>query len=228
VENNEQIQSKTNDSYSIGDCMMSPQINELATSLAKAQSEFEIAGKASANPFFKSKYADLTAVVNASRPALVKNGLSVIQSVMNLSDGNSYLVTLLMHSSGQWIKSKAKHSPVKNDVQSLSSYNTYLKRMCYSSLVGVLTGDEDDDDGNAASGSNGNGYRSSQNEIQKINPTQLAIITKKIGDYTDIAVRMKNGYSVSNISDLPADKFDYIIDRIDEIKRKEYGTVEVL
>jgi hypothetical protein len=220
---NQQNQPATNDLSFGGDSMMSPQINELACALAKAQSEFEIAGKASANPFFKSKYADLTAVVNASRPALVKNGLSVIQSVMNMNDGHSYLVTLLIHSSGQWIKSKAKHSPVKNDVQSLSSYNTYLKRMCYSSLVGVLTGD-DDDDGNAASSAQNNGYRSAASS--KINATQLAIITKKIGEYTDIAVRMKNGYNVTDISDLPADKFDYIIDRIDDIKRKEYGLLD--
>jgi hypothetical protein len=130
--------------------LMSEQIDQLGTALAKAQVEFDIAEKNQKNPFFKSNYADLESVIKASRPALCKYGLSVVQSPFVGEDGNSYLITILIHSSGQWIKSKAKHNPAKTDVQSLSAYNTYLKRMCYSSLVGVSTG-EIDDDGNAAS-----------------------------------------------------------------------------
>ena len=128
---------------------MSEQIDQLATALAKAQAEFTIAGLNQKNPFFKSNYADFESIVAASRPALTKYGLSVVQNVFHFDDSH-YLVTLLLHASGQWIKSKAKHNPAKTDVQSLSSYNTYLKRMCYTSLLGVVTGDIDDD-GNAAS-----------------------------------------------------------------------------
>lgn len=129
---------------------MSEQIDQLATALAKAQAEFSIAELNQKNPFFKSTYADFESIVAASRPALTKYGLSVVQDVYCMDDGNHYLITLLLHASGQWIKSKARHNPAKADVQSLSSYNTYLKRMCYTSLVGVVTGDNDDD-GNAAS-----------------------------------------------------------------------------
>ena len=140
--------------------LMSLEIDQLATALAKAQGEMAVAGKNQKNPFFKSTYADFEAIINASRPALSKYGLSVVQPPFisesptstpeqsNSQIGNSYLVTMLMHSSGQWIKSIARHNPPKNDIQSLSSYNTYLKRMCYTSLIGVATGD--DDDGEAA------------------------------------------------------------------------------
>lgn len=127
---------------------MSSQIDQLATALAKAQAEMPVAGKNQKNPFFKSTYADFEAIINASRPCLTKYGLSIVQPPFIYEDGSSYLVTILMHSSGQWIKSKARHNPPKTDIQSLSSYNTYLKRMCYTSLVGVATGD--DDDGEAA------------------------------------------------------------------------------
>lgn len=129
--------------------IMSDQIDQLATALAKAQAEFTTAKKDKDNPFFKSKYADLESVVIATRPALTKHGLSIVQNVYRFNDGHHYLITLLLHSSGQWIKSKAQHNPQKSDIQSLSSYNTYLKRMCYSSMVGAVTGD--DDDGNDAS-----------------------------------------------------------------------------
>ncbi len=134
--------------------LMSAEIDQLATALAKAQAEMNIAGKNQKNPFFKSSYADFQAIIQASRPALCKYGLSVVQSpciLQDLANGgseNSYLVTMLMHSSGQWIRSMAKYNPPKNDIQSLASYNTYLKRMCYASLVGVVAGD--DDDGEAA------------------------------------------------------------------------------
>lgn len=153
--------------------LMSPQIDQLATALAKAQSEMPVAAKNQKNPFFKSSYADFEAIINASRPSLSKYGLSVVQSLFVFEDtahfhdktvdavhagqanaadnfvrSGSYLVTILMHASGQWIKSKARHNPPKNDIQSLSSYNTYLKRMCYTSLVGVAIGE--DDDGQAA------------------------------------------------------------------------------
>jgi hypothetical protein len=125
--------------------MMSPNIDQLATALCKAQSEMNIAERNQKNPFFKSTYANFEAIIAASRPALCKYGLSVIQSPFVGEDGNSYLITILMHSSGQWVKSKARHNPAKTDIQSLASYNTYLKRMCYASLVGVSTGGEDDD-----------------------------------------------------------------------------------
>ena len=134
--------------------LMSAEIDQLATALAKAQGEMSVAAKNQKNPFFKSNYADFQAIIQASRPALCKYGLSVVQppfiyeELADGSGGNSYLVTILMHSSGQWIKSKARHNPPKNDIQSLSSYNTYLKRMCYTSLIGVVTGE--DDDGEAA------------------------------------------------------------------------------
>lgn len=129
----------------INDKLMSDQIDQLATALAKAQAEFSIAGLNQKNPFFKSNYADFESIVAASRPALSKYGLSVIQSPFVCEDGNSYLITVLMHNSGQWIKSKAKHNPLKADIQSLSSYNTSLKRMCYASLIGVVAADVDDD-----------------------------------------------------------------------------------
>ena len=60
--------------------IMSPQIDQLATALAKAQSEMAVAAKNQKNPFFKSSYADFEAIINASRPSLCKYGLSVVQS----------------------------------------------------------------------------------------------------------------------------------------------------
>ena len=54
-------------------------ITHLATALAKAQAEMPVAVFDATNPFLKSKYASLGAVIQASRPILAKHKLSLIQ-----------------------------------------------------------------------------------------------------------------------------------------------------
>jgi ERF superfamily len=145
--------------------LMTPSIGKLAEALAKAQAEIKTALKDKNNPFFKSSYADLEAVWDACRDPLTKNGLSVTQPLYTDSNGKLFLVSLLLHSSGEWIKSVAPINPVKSDPQSTGSAITYMKRFALSALVGVVPSekpsehDEEgpkdfDDDGNAASGRN--------------------------------------------------------------------------
>jgi len=131
--------------------MQSEQINELAAALAKAQAEFTHASKAVKNEYFKSSYADLPAVIDASRAALSKNGLCVMQSTTVRESGDILLVTTLAHSGGQWIKGEYPVKPVKADPQGYGSALTYARRYAYCAIVGVAAIGEDDD-GNAASG----------------------------------------------------------------------------
>lgn len=137
--------------------MQSEQIDQLATALSKAQGAIKSAAKSKENPFFKSHYADLPAVWDACRDALSKNGLAVIQSPQY--EGESvWLETTLVHSSGQWMRSRYPVKPVKNDPQGVGSALTYSRRYALMAMVGVVADDEDDD-GNAASAhTNGNGH----------------------------------------------------------------------
>lgn len=128
----------------------STELNEIFTALAQAQGEIRVAVKDSANPFFKSKYANLQSVVESARPSLAKYALSVTQFVEQDDHGNEYLCTMLCHKSGQWVLSRMRINPVKPDPQSLGSCITYLRRYMYASIVGVYDGFEDDD-GNDAS-----------------------------------------------------------------------------
>jgi len=120
------------------------ELNELFDALAKAQSEMEEAKTDSNNTFFKSNYADLASIIRASRKFLAKNGLSVVQPVRTVQD-KRYLFTRLGHASGQWIEGGIPLSPTKEDIQSLGSYITYLRRYCYAAMVGVVASGEDDD-----------------------------------------------------------------------------------
>lgn len=126
-------------------------INDLAAALAKAQGEITGALKDSANPFFKSKYADLASCWDACRAPLSKNGLSVVQG-LDVSEGHLYLKTRLLHATGQWISSTTPVTPKDDTPQGMGSALTYARRYALTAMVGVA---QVDDDANAASGRNG-------------------------------------------------------------------------
>lgn len=127
----------------------SESINELAASLAKAQGQLEGAKKDSNNPFFKSKYADLSSVWEACRQALSNNGLSIIQSPEEAESGIA-VETMILHASGQWVKGRYTMPVSKLDAQAVGSAITYARRYALASIVGIAP---EDDDGNAAASS---------------------------------------------------------------------------
>lgn len=126
----------------------SEQINELATALSKAQGAIKGALKDTANPFFKSKYADLSSVWEACREQLSANGLAIVQTPFQVDTGIG-IETMLTHSSGQWISNQFTMPVAKADAQGVGSAITYARRYALSAMVGVAP---EDDDGNAASG----------------------------------------------------------------------------
>jgi hypothetical protein len=128
----------------------SENIGELAAALAKAQGEVGTVTKDSANPFYKNSYASLAAVWEATRPILSKHQLSVVQ--MPSSDERGYYVeTQLMHSSGQWIRSRTYMKPAKDDPQGIGSLISYARRYALQAVTMICP---DDDDGEAAMGRN--------------------------------------------------------------------------
>ena len=124
----------------------SSKIDKLAAALAKAQSELRGAVKNSVNPFFKSDYADLDTIIKSCFPQLTKNGLSIIQGNDTDNKGSFYVTTMLLHDSGQWIKSKLKMPVTKPDAQGVGATITYARRFALSAMVGIA---QTDDDGNS-------------------------------------------------------------------------------
>jgi len=210
----------------------SSEINELASALAKAQGEMENAEKNKTNPFFKSNYADLASVVAASRPHLTKNGLSVTQQIIHQDDGQMMLITTLWHVSGQWINSKLRIVPLKNDVQSLASTVTYQKRMCYNALIGVTVGENDDDGESAVATSRetfakgvalNTKYNPKENVAEVITKEQLDELHYELAEYPDIAEMVLDGLKILNLADMPKSKFLVSIKRIRDIKNERNG-----
>lgn len=122
-------------------------MKNLFAALSKAQSEMGKARKDSTNPHFRSKYADLTACVDAIQPALASNGLAYIQRVHDC-EKSACVETIILHESGESIECGKVSVPVsKADAQGFGSALTYARRYSLSSAFGLAT---EDDDGNAA------------------------------------------------------------------------------
>ena len=81
----------------------SESIKELATALSSAQSSLQDATKHAKNPHYKSDYADLSQVLEAIRPALAAQNLSVVQLPFS-RENRVGVTTRILHSSGEWLE----------------------------------------------------------------------------------------------------------------------------
>ncbi len=143
----------------------SENIGDLAAALAKAQGAVEGATKDSANPFFRSKYADLASVWDACRSQLSSNGLSVVQfpRTKYIGDPVPYewtskqgevqygvriacvvsVLTRVVHASGQWMEDRVSTMLPNANPQSVGSAITYLRRYALQSVIGIAPEDDD-------------------------------------------------------------------------------------
>lgn len=123
-------------------------MKELFAAMAQAFPEIEGATKDSNNPHFKSKYADLSSVVEAIKPALVKHDLFFMQTTHEV-DGGVCVETVVAHKSGDSMPLGKLFVPAsKQDAQGYGSALTYARRYSLMTAFGVCP---EDDDGNAAS-----------------------------------------------------------------------------
>jgi hypothetical protein len=119
-----------------------------AKAFVAAQMATEAVKKAATNPAFKSKYADLSEVVEAVVPALNKAGIGVMQ--FPSYDGELVgVTTVLMHESGATVTGTLHLRPSKSDPQGVGSAVTYARRYALLAMTGAAP---EDDDGNSASG----------------------------------------------------------------------------
>lgn len=113
-----------------------------------AQKQFGPALKSSTNPHFRSRYADLSACVEAVIDALNDNGLGLIQMTHECNDG-VIVETVLVHESGSQMTFGKLHLPsAKHDPQGFASALTYCRRNSLMAAMGIAP---EDDDGNRAS-----------------------------------------------------------------------------
>lgn len=141
----EDIQVTTNSFMSAEIKDISAALSAFQGSIEQPKLEKEVKVKTRTGYEYRFKYADLSACVKAAAPALKEHGLSVSQII-----SESKLITLLSHTSGQWLKSELSLPPQGSDYQAFGSAITYLKRYSYCAILGIVA--DTDDDANMACG----------------------------------------------------------------------------
>ncbi len=127
---------------------LSEQTNELFTAFSKFQGELDNASKDKQGHGYK--YADLAECINTAKPVLANNGLAVAQMLGCNERGNRTLITIMTHSSGQYMSSEFEMVDAvlmggsgKNPAQVLGSAITYQRRYAYAAMIGMAQEDDD-------------------------------------------------------------------------------------
>jgi hypothetical protein len=118
-------------------------MKQVAAALVKAQREFGPALKTSTNPHFRTKYADLSACIEAVVDGLNNNGIFLMQLTDEHPDGIK-IQTVFIHESGEQMSSGWLFVPAaKADPQGFGSALTYARRYSLMTACGIAPEDDD-------------------------------------------------------------------------------------
>lgn len=171
----------------------SENINELATSLIKFQSEITNIAKDSKGYVYN--YTSLEKLIEHARPLLAQNNLGFIQTPTN-NDNKIGVTTRLIHTSGQYIEDTLlmdKSNLAKmNDYQVAGSIITYFRRYGLSSILGIAS--DEDIDAN---------IKQEQPQQQMQQPKQQNVTISKVKELAGVkGVPVENickGYSIQTL-----------------------------
>jgi hypothetical protein len=163
----------------------------LYAAMAKAFAAMEGASKDATNPHFKAKYADLSSVVDAIKPALTANELWFRQATHEQA-GGVCIETLVCHSSGEEISFGKLFVPAsKQDAQGYGSALTYARRYSLMTAFGICP---EDDDGNAA-------------KPATLDASQISELQGMIEGYGLNLAKIIQHYKIRSFTEIPADEF---------------------
>lgn len=170
----------------------------IAMALAAAQSNMGKALKSANNPHFKSKYADLSSVVDACMPALNDCGICVIQPTTDDETGR-YVETILIHGeSGQQLSCRVPLIVGKQDMQGYGSAVTYARRYGLMSMAGIAP---EDDDGNAAA-------KAPPKAAATIAPEQFITLRDKMEEADVAEPKLLTMYGATSLQQFPLSSFE--------------------
>ncbi len=153
---------------------------KIAQALAKSWGELEnpkhnasVSVKTKSGGQYTFDYTDLGGILDEAKRVYKENGISILQNASTKEVNGNLMIsveTMLLHSSGEWVKSEPLKMPSSTSMQDMGGQITYMKRYSLSALLGIAT--EKDDDANGASG---NEYQMTK---KKASDKQLNFVNK--------------------------------------------------
>lgn len=190
----------------------------LASAMALAFAEIDGAIKGNENAAFKqggrvSKYADINAVIDAIKPALINHGLFFTQHPQP-HDRGVQIETFLHHANGESISLGVLFVPAsKQDAQGFGSALTYARRYALVTAFGVPV---EDDDGNAAAASSKKEREAQKQPEPKITHEQVTELELLIPAAKLTSAQFNQTMGIESLPDLPASRYEEAKDRISD------------
>jgi hypothetical protein len=214
----------------------SEEMGQFAEALANAQGSYKklIPNEVSAG----GNYANLDAILEATKEARKENGLGFLQWTELKDEGNgaSLLWTMLTHKSGQWAKSCIRiiegGTDRANDVR-----NETRRRQQASRLLGIAPTRNDpgmlDDNGESQAEDAviedlkrvaHDELPTQKSHYETITKAQYDDLMIELGGYKEIAKEIQDYYRVESIATLPATEYHKTLQKIRVLKEryKEY------
>ena len=160
-----------------------PKRKTLGQKMFDIQGEVGAIAKDSDNPFFKSKYFDINALIAHIQPLLKKNRLLLTQPIVS-----GEVQTIIECIDSGEMRVSVMELPTITDPQKMGSAITYFRRYTLQSLLALQA---EDDDGNVASQEAQKPKKESDDEKKWLNATDKQGVLTKNGEYT--AQRLFNG-----------------------------------
>lgn len=162
----------------------SEKIDAICLALSKFQLEVPSIPKSGVNPRFNSKYATLDDIVSLVSPCLARFNLFL--NLAPINDGEMVGVRVAVyHASGQFLATRYLIKPARSgDPQAVGAILTYFSRYGIMGMLGLGTGEEDDD-GNRASHSQAQQSRSPEvRQAPKAQNQPVAAASPKVAPTT--------------------------------------------
>lgn len=211
----------------------SDDINHIMASLAKAQGTYKPVMANEDAP--GGKYANLQAILEATRESLAQNGLAIYFFIEFLDEGQgaAILKTILGHESGQWISSTARLITTGKTERQLGNMYEIHKRMHASMILGISPSKHDpvlfDDNGQEIGDQHLIDTLRKPKDPKKpdidrtdvISTEQYNELMIELDGYEDIAKDMMDVYHIETLADLPRSEYHRARSKILKIKRTQ-------
>lgn len=200
--------------------MQERQLNKVAeqqfnAAFARAMADMPSAKKSGLNKHTRQKYSTLDDLVSASRPVLSKHGLALSWRT-DIQDGWTKVTAIVRHEGG-WREENSRAAPLEagkgsgasmNIIQSHGSTETYLKRYTGFSILGMSSGDFDDDGQSTVS-------------VQCITETQRQVLEQAINESGIGSQTFQTAYpEAADLSQFPASLYNEALERLEAFKSK--------
>src|SRR5690606_28259693 len=227
-----QIMEQNNTPHVSSSIYRSAEINEIMGALAKAQGSYKKLIPNQDAP--GGMFANLQAILEATRESLSKNGLGFFQFIELLDEGSgaSLLKTTLGHQSGQYIASCARVITGKTERQTGNIYEIH-KRLHALMILGIAPSKNDpiafDDNGEILAEQHLISQLRKPDSLAKetidhttvINKTQYEELLIELNGFEKIAKDIMEVYDLATLADLPASEYHRARAKILKIKRTQ-------